>query len=324
MPNLPAKVASALFLGVLASAASTTLPSSPAGAADNCMLEPSRDAAQQGKHWYYRIERGTGRKCWYLREPDDKSARADTPGPAPAEKPAPHSAEATPAHPPSDAHAEVAPRTRVAEGAAAPGAASIWQSARSAAPVAAPAANPAPPPGPSPLAPRWPQAASPAPAASPQPEPSPMVADAAGPETTASTDAAPTLPPPAPIERNTGSLQKLLLVIAGALALASLTGSVVLRLGGRRKRNDWLPERSNWQSPEHPRDPPWIDPQFTPANSNVSDLDAVKAEPRLETNGESEGPAEPAEKIEDFLARLTQQLRDELERTTGQNARAAS
>jgi hypothetical protein len=338
MPNLPAKLASAFFLSAMATAASTALPQSTARAAD-CQLEPGTDAAQQGKHWYYRTERSTGRKCWYVRDADDKSARAETPAPVPAEKPAPQRAEAAPTRSLSDAHAEIAPRTHVAEGAPAPGA-SIWQSARPAAAalpavvppaVVPPAANSVPLPAPAPLA-RWPQAAAPAPAANPQPDASLATADATDPDTTGSTDAAAeTLPPPAsltngPAERNTGSLQKLLLVAGGALALAGLTGSAVYRLGRRRKRQDWLRERSNWQALESPHEPPWIDPQFAPANSNTPDLDEVKPGPRLEiaSTAEANEAAEHVEKIEDFLARLTRQLHDELEGAPTKSARAAS
>src|SRR5215470_15253366 len=145
MPNLPAKFASAVVFGVVATAASTALAQNAPRAADNCLLEPSTDTALQGKHWYYRIERGTGRKCWYLRDPDDTSARAEAPTAVPAEKPAPRRAEAAPTRSLADAHAEIAPRTRVASDVpAAPTTTtpSIWQAARpTAAAVVPPAAN---------------------------------------------------------------------------------------------------------------------------------------------------------------------------------------
>jgi hypothetical protein len=354
MSSLPAKVASAqvfgvLVFGVVATAASTPFSIAQAQsaprAADNCLLEPGTDALPQGKHWYYRIERGTGRKCWYTRDADDTSARADAPSAVPADKPAPRRADAAPARSIADAHAEIAPRgTRATVDAPAPAAAapSIWQAARTNTTAAVPpAANPGPPP----LAPRWPQAEAPAPAANPQPQASqsqtsqpqasPMVADVTASNPPTATDAAAqTLPPPdlaaAPVERNTGSLHQLMLVAVGALALAGLTGSAVYRLGRRRKRQDWLRERSNWQSLENPRDPPWVDPQFAVANSNVPDLDEVKkAEPALQLSPDFEADESGGrvEKIEDFLARLTKQLHDELEGmppATERKARAAS
>ena len=33
--------------------------------AADCLTKPSRDAPS-GQHWYYRLDRGTDRKCWYL------------------------------------------------------------------------------------------------------------------------------------------------------------------------------------------------------------------------------------------------------------------
>src|SRR5215470_2218974 len=94
MSNLSAKLASALLLGAVAGAASTALPPSTAHAADNCLLEPKTDTPAQGKHWHYRTERGTGRKCWYLRAEDEKSA--DAPTAVPEEKPAARRADAAP------------------------------------------------------------------------------------------------------------------------------------------------------------------------------------------------------------------------------------
>ena len=101
-----------------------------------------------------------------------------------------------------------------------------------------------------------------------------MVADAQ------SDDAAqqqPGVPPPPPVaappERQIGSIQKLFLVAGGALALAGLTGSAVYRLGRRRKRNDWLRERSNWQSEQNPHNPPWVEPVLAQPHTALADLD---------------------------------------------------
>jgi hypothetical protein len=38
----------------------------PAAAAVDCITEPNRDPPE-GSHWYYRVDRATDRKCWYLR-----------------------------------------------------------------------------------------------------------------------------------------------------------------------------------------------------------------------------------------------------------------
>jgi len=44
--------------------AALAIGSGSAMAAD-CLTKPSRDAPS-GQHWYYRLDRGTDRKCWYL------------------------------------------------------------------------------------------------------------------------------------------------------------------------------------------------------------------------------------------------------------------
>jgi hypothetical protein len=46
-----------------------------ARAADDCLTGPNK-ATPQGGHWYYHIERGTGRKCWYLGEETAKTSAA--------------------------------------------------------------------------------------------------------------------------------------------------------------------------------------------------------------------------------------------------------
>jgi len=34
-------------------------------AADDCLAKPNA-AAPDGSHWYYHVDRATGRQCWYL------------------------------------------------------------------------------------------------------------------------------------------------------------------------------------------------------------------------------------------------------------------
>src|SRR5579864_8934680 len=43
-----------------------------AHAADDCLASPDK-ATPAGGHWRYHIERGTGRKCWYLAGETTKS-----------------------------------------------------------------------------------------------------------------------------------------------------------------------------------------------------------------------------------------------------------
>ena len=57
---------------MLASLALLSIPT-VARAADDCLASPDK-ATPSGGHWRYHIERGTGRKCWYLA---DEAAKAD-------------------------------------------------------------------------------------------------------------------------------------------------------------------------------------------------------------------------------------------------------
>ena len=70
---------------------------SPAQAAEECQAAP-KGAPPQGSHWYYRTDRATGRKCWYLAEKNRK-VQAATPRAAPREKPAEPAPQAQPAVP---------------------------------------------------------------------------------------------------------------------------------------------------------------------------------------------------------------------------------
>jgi hypothetical protein len=380
MSNLTAKIAPILFAGVAAGAVVVALPARAVHAADNCVTEPPKADAPHGKHWYYRIERGTGHHCWYMRGEDEKSA--DAPSAAPTEKVASQQPDASSSRSFADARDEVTPRASTANNAApnnavtnstnaSPTAAapSVWPNAVAAAPAApgdtaatAPASTPDT--SPSPVASRWPQAsdnAAPAanaaaaansapvataPAAANPPDDTATVADAA-PNDAAQVPPAP--PPPAdlaatPAERQTGSLQTLLLVAFGALALAGFTGSAVYRLGRRSKRNNWLRERNAWQDAQNPHRPPWVDEPRIQPEPAVADLDQEHfdqqhfdqehfdepqhIEPQSgfslaadETSLDEIGPgSERIEKIEDFLARLTQQLHEELDATRPRSA----
>jgi hypothetical protein len=57
----PATVSVALFVALIAIIQATA----PAQAAADCVPAPGLQAAQ-GSHWYYRTDRATGRKCWYV------------------------------------------------------------------------------------------------------------------------------------------------------------------------------------------------------------------------------------------------------------------
>jgi hypothetical protein len=46
--------------------AALALGANTAVAAAECLTEPNRDPPQ-GSHWFYRVDRTTDRRCWYLR-----------------------------------------------------------------------------------------------------------------------------------------------------------------------------------------------------------------------------------------------------------------
>jgi hypothetical protein len=265
MSNRSVKFAPALVAGVVAgvslatmtdlraqvitTAAEAATPAAQA-AADGCLSAP-QGATPSGSHWYYRIDRVTKRQCWYLREEsdaaDDKFARAAPPASAPA------SAPEEPASPQqrtitrksiadaraewiSQPRAEPNPPARVERTAAAAAPPPVVQnSPRAAMPnVLAPA----------PLSSmRW----NDAPTTRSLATPTGLQVAAANPTTSQPPQAEqvqqPAVDQIAPIAAEAvapakpkASLQKLLLVIAAALALAGVTVSAIVRIGRMRAR----------------------------------------------------------------------------------------
>jgi hypothetical protein len=113
MLNRSAKFVPALFAAMLAGAsltavtdlrAQTTQAQATQPPADNCLAAPG-SKTPPGGHWYYRIDRATKAKCWYLREKNDQASdksSSDKPArAAPQDTPAATSAAAAePAPPP--------------------------------------------------------------------------------------------------------------------------------------------------------------------------------------------------------------------------------
>src|SRR5262245_60999285 len=88
MPRRIGSIAPAMFAALLMASAVPFLPGSPAGAAEECLAGP-KSSTPQGRHWYYRLDRATGRKCWYLGALGLRTRQA-----APQEtQPAPHAAK---------------------------------------------------------------------------------------------------------------------------------------------------------------------------------------------------------------------------------------
>jgi type II secretory pathway pseudopilin PulG len=67
---------SGVFASLLAAVALTTLPSSIASSAENCMAEPNAKI-QEGSQWSYRIDRASGRKCWFVVRPGSRTPPAE-------------------------------------------------------------------------------------------------------------------------------------------------------------------------------------------------------------------------------------------------------
>jgi hypothetical protein len=245
MPNRPPKFLSTIVAGCLAGAALTGASHgatpAPPPAADTCLSAP-KDPAPSGSHWYYRIERSTKRHCWYIGAQHDvrvQTAPSNVASTAPPAAQAAPKAEAAMPGTVVNAHAELAARgaqeasaASQVPSAAPAGAASIGNSATASA-VDADAQR-------SLIATRWPdQAAADEPdvtdattdnsGASQQKSAAPATPPAASPVT-----AAPLAAADASSAKQSGSIRTLLIVIAGALALAGLVGGAIVRFGGGR------------------------------------------------------------------------------------------
>ena len=238
-----------------------------AGSAAECLTAPNRELPQ-GQHWYYRLEQGTNRRCWFLRDQAERAPQSASPRVAssqstssqstpsqlfsprtpPAAKAVSRNAQAS--HSPVNARAELAAHPAGVEdsGPAVPrspvfvttGSAGV----NSGAPTEAEAT----------------QDASAAPDLSDQPDtmsttaasPDPMTTDGAPPDAGSNPNA---MEPPAKISV---SLQVLFMVILGALAFAGLTGSLIHRLARIwRRRHAHLRRRSIWLAVDGARGRSW-------------------------------------------------------------------
>jgi hypothetical protein len=131
MSNRAAAPVFAVLLSSLASAAlMTSAIAAPAtddsaeASANECLAAP-KGAAPQGSHWYYRLEKGTKRKCWYLADQAAKARKVAAVSSAPAPSAPTPSAKAAPSRSPeaaiqptvANARAELTSRSPKAENA---------------------------------------------------------------------------------------------------------------------------------------------------------------------------------------------------------------
>ncbi|WP_454618697.1 hypothetical protein [Bradyrhizobium cenepequi] len=254
MSKRTAKFVSALFATVLAGAGFTASAENGAETvdstktADTCLSAP-KGPTPAGGHWHYRLDRANKRKCWYVRQENDKAAKAasaEQESPPPAETASPPQPTASISPSVADARAELAspqtdPRQRPA---------SAFDNAPST--VGAPGSN-------SLVSARWLDQASMAssggtkvaaadtaanPPEEPQAEPQPS-------------------PPPAPAATAHSTVEKqststLLFIMAGTLALAGLVGGLIFRLNRASTPpyevdNEW---RAPWDRDHAERAPP--------------------------------------------------------------------
>jgi hypothetical protein len=234
MPNRTAKFASAIFVSFLAGAPLAILSRGAARAADDCLSAP-KDVTPEGSHWYYRIDHPTKRHCWYLRTEGERLSQTAPPTSSRATNPIAPRAETPAQRSIADAHAELPAQTTIeparhndAPVLAMPADAPVRE--EDSAGVQAQRSV---------VASRWPEpsgvnsAAAPPPAtehlaANTEPNSRPAASPAVAAVTLAAADSS--------SQTRSGSIPQLLSVIAGALALAGITASLVLKFGGWRRQ----------------------------------------------------------------------------------------
>ncbi len=231
MSGRTAKFVSAIFASILAGTPLTTISHSETAAADNCLSAPNGDAPQ-GSHWYYRIERGTNRHCWYLREGGERLSQAPPQNILPLATPPAPQAEPASQRAVANARAEL-PQPNRNDGP------------RAAPPVAAAAPNAAPRtsvfdanPSPATVASRWPELSAVSPPPGPRPATGSLAANAptdpiASPASAAAAVALATADSSSHRQREASPI--LLAAIVGSLMLASITGVLISRFGRARR-----------------------------------------------------------------------------------------
>jgi hypothetical protein len=255
MPARTAKFASAIFATVLAGIPLATVSHGATPAADDCLSAP-KDAAPNGSHWYYRIDHATKRHCWYLK--GEKLSQSAAGNSSPSAKPASPTAETTTQRSIADAHAELPTQTSIEAPKRSDG---LAPAIAADATIATPAAETQR----SDVASRWPEQSGTSSSTVP-----PSTATNSGAAAPSDPDATPSAAPaaitlaaaePSP-EKQPGSLQTLLLVILGALALAGLIGSAVFRFGNLRwtgRRAIQIDRQALWETANIDRRPLPID-----------------------------------------------------------------
>jgi hypothetical protein len=103
-----AKFLVAITASILSSANGFAAPENTEQGADTCLTSP-RDYAPPGTRWRYRVERGSGRHCWFLKDDAGKTAGkagAQTTSATEEPAPTPPRKKSAPSRALADAHAE--------------------------------------------------------------------------------------------------------------------------------------------------------------------------------------------------------------------------
>src|SRR3954447_5990207 len=270
----------ALAALTFAASAIALAPASHAAPAETCLGAP-KDVAPQGSHWYYRIDRPSMRRCWYLAEKGQKVARRAAARPMPQAEPEEETETA-------GAPAASVPDTPAANVPPAPAAeprpvittlvtrnvSNTEQIAQAQAPAAPDLTQPSAPQNVAPS-----MTATEAPPLAPEQAPSDQQASPAVADTPARQPAA------AAVEPNAAtSAMPALKLLLGAIALLGLLASVGLFvMAALRRRNDVL---NRWretaalpfeESPETAaEDSPAFRPMPTPDPVRQRDLDPIR------------------------------------------------
>jgi hypothetical protein len=231
-----AKFSTAVFASFLAAAALVAMSCSTTRAAEECLAGPKAQTPQGG-HWYYYIDHPNKRHCWYLGEERGKLSRTASPNLSKA---------ATPESQPDLQKAEAAMQPSVADARAElPAQSTLEQPNQSNAPAPAMPANtaiwengaPAAQTQRSIVASRWPDGSEPISQVVPAPDKSdPATAENSTPRTQPPSPTVAQVAAANPLsEASTYSMPMQLAALMGALAIAGIIGSVVVRFSGSRR-----------------------------------------------------------------------------------------
>jgi hypothetical protein len=321
MPDRAAKFVSAIVAGVLAGTSLAGVAFNAARAADDCLTAPKAETPA-GSHWYYRIDRAK-RHCWYLRAEGETVSQAATPNASGPAQPVAVVAAAPMQRSVADAHAEL-PARKSSELPKRNGGLAPAMPATPAVSEINNATVPGADAAQSVVASRWLDPSAMSSTISPQPTPSQMAANAppapqADPPQSDSPQSDSTqsdpsqsdssaAPPPAaaaiPLatadssQSLPASLPMLLAVMTGALALAGLTASLVLKFGGARRTADVRVRRDRIWEP--------VDDDLI-GLSPRPDADVVPRRPHFPRDLDQ--PADPNDRVAEFYAQLSKKVR---------------